>query len=153
MNISKRFCLTIFLCAITISCKIQTTYSNDKLKKQKLEIIQSQCSEILKEKNGKLTIGDIISQLKVKPLSIFFDHTNPDTNMVNVIILDFYNTKDLNYLINNNLQAYNISFVLKNEIKRTEVAQVFMDNKKVWNKNVYNYLKDLEIIEVRSNPK
>ena len=140
--------LTIIL--ISVSCTSQTTYNNERLKKQSIKINQFQATNTKKP----LLIGDVLKQLQIKPLSFSFDHSNPDTNLVNQIILKFYNSKDLNFISENNLSIYNIVLVLKKEIKRTEVAQVFLDNKKkVWNTNVFNYLKDLEITEVVTNDK
>ena len=148
----KNTLLFFALTLATISCKGQTTYNNQKLEIQSVALKQFQTAKKSSNKTP-LTIGMIVNELQVKPLSFSFDHSNPDTNMVNQIILKFYNSKDLNFISENNMNIYNIVLVLKKEIKRSEVAQVFLDNKKVWNTNVYNYLKDLEITEVVTNDK
>ena len=139
--------LTIVL--IATSCTSQTTYNNERLKKQNLKINQFQATNTKKP----LLIGDVLKHIQVKPISFSFIDTHPDTNMVNRIIIQFYNSKDLNFIFENKLNVYNIILVLKKEIKRSEGAQVFLDNKKVWNTNVYNYLKDLEITEIVTNDK
>ena len=145
----KNLCILLTILLIATSCTSQTTYNNERLKKQSLKINQFQDTNTKKP----LLIGDVLKELKVKPIRFSFEHSNPDTNMVNRIILDFYSSRDIKYISDNNQNFYNISLVLKKEIKRSEIAQVFLDNKKVWNTNVYNYLKDLEITEVVTNDK
>ena len=94
------------LLLLIVSCKAQTTYSEETLKKQseKLTYFQQQKR---KAKVSKVTVGDVVNRLDVPIISFGF---MPSWNSPNIdfIRLKFYTDKEYDYKRDNNIKLYNI---------------------------------------------
>jgi DNA primase large subunit len=136
------------LLLLIVSCKAQTTYGEETLKKQSEKITNFQQQKRI-AKSSKITIGDIVSKLDVPIISFSFETESWESNNVNLIKLKFFTDKEFYYKNNNNLKLYYI--YLKNPVKSEVVLQLIRKNQGKWTKEVNDYFKDMEVESVKAN--
>ena len=95
------------LLLLIVSCKAQTIYSEETLKKQSEKITNFQQQKKI-SKTQKITIEDIVSKLDVPIISFSFETESWESNNVNLIKLKFFTDKEFYYKNNNNLKLYYI---------------------------------------------
>ena len=102
---TKIFLFNLLL--LIVSCKAQTTYSEETLKKQSEKIANFQQQKRM-AKISKITIGDIVSKLDVPIISFGFDKETWESEKVNLIILNFETDKDFKYKMDNKIKFHDI---------------------------------------------
>ena len=95
------------LLLLIVSCKAQTTYSEETLKKQSEKIANFQQQKRM-AKISKITIGDIINKLDVPIISFGFETETWESNRVNFISIYFDTDKDFKYRMDNKIKLHNI---------------------------------------------
>ena len=138
------------LLLLIVSCKAQTIYSEETLKKQSEKIANFQQQKKI-SKTQKITIEDIVSKLDVPIISFSFETESWESNNVNLIKLKFFTDKEFYYKNNNNLKLYYIYIYLKNPVKSEVVLQLIRKNQGKWTKEVNDYFKDMEVESVKAN--
>ena len=138
------------LLLLIVSCKAQTTYGEETLKKQSEKITNFQQQKKI-SKTQKITIEDIVSKLDVPIISFSFETESWESNNVNLIKLKFFTDKEFYYKNNNNLKLYYIYIYLKNPVKSEVVLQLIRKNQGKWTKEVNDYFKDMEVESVKAN--
>ena len=138
------------LLLLIVSCKAQTTYGEETLKKQSEKITNFQQQKRI-AKSSKITIGDIVNKLDVPIISFSFETESWESNNVNLIKLKFFTDKEFYYKNNNNLKLYYIYIYLKNPVKSEVVLQLIRKNQGKWTKEVNDYFKDMEVESVKAN--
>ena len=100
------------LLLLIVSCKAQTTYSEETLKKQSEKIANFQQQKRM-AKISKITIGDIINKLDVPIISFGFETETWESNRVNFISIYFDTDKDFKYRMDNKIKLHNIYIYIK----------------------------------------
>ena len=88
---TKILLLSILLFAF--SCKSQTTYSEETLKKQSEKLTDFQ-QQKRKAKVSKVTVGDVVNKLDVPIISFGYTPSWDTPNTINFIRLNFYTDKE-----------------------------------------------------------
>ena len=145
---TKIFLLSILLFAF--SCKSQTTYSEETLKKQSEKIANFQQQKRM-AKISKITIGDIINKLDVPIISFGFETETWESNRVNFISIYFDTDKDFKYRMDNKIKLHNIYIYIKNPLPLQDVFLLKKKNQGKWTKEVNDYFKDMEVESVKAN--
>ncbi|MFT3918008.1 hypothetical protein [Cloacibacterium sp.] len=99
--------LLLSLLLLVISCKSQTTYSEETLKKQSEKITNFQQQKRM-AKTSTITIEDIINKLDVPIISFGFETETWESTNVNVIQLYFYTSKEFKYKMDNKIKFHDI---------------------------------------------
>ena len=134
------------LLLLIVSCKAQTTYSEETLKKQSEKITNFQQQKRI-SKTTKITVGDIVSKLDVPIISFGFmpSWNNPN---IDFIRLKFYTDKEYDYKRDNNIKLYNIYIYIKNPINSDQMLTFWKKNQGKWTQEVNDYFKDMEVESV-----
>lgn len=142
---TKILLLSILLFAF--SCKSQTTYSEETLKKQSEKLTDFQ-QQKRKAKVSKVTVGDVVNKLDVPIISFGYTPSWDTPNTINFIRLNFYTDKEYDYKRNNNIKFYNIYIYIKNPINIEEMRKIVLKNQGKWTQEVNDYFKDMEVESV-----
>ena len=102
------------LLLLIVSCKAQTTYSEETLKKQSEKITNFQQQKRM-AKISKITIGDIINKLDVPIISFGFETETWESNRVNFISIYFDTDKDFKYRMDNKIKLHYIYIYIYKE--------------------------------------
>lgn len=145
---TKILLLSILLFAF--SCKSQTTYSEETLKKQSEKLTDFQ-QQKRKAKVSKVTVGDVVNKLDVPIISFGYTPSWDTPNTINFIRLNFYTDKEYDYKRNNNIKFYNIYIYIKNPINIEEMRKIVLKNQGKWTQEVNDYFKDMEVESVKAN--
>ena len=138
------------LLLLIVSCKAQTTYSEETLKKQSEKIANFQQQKRM-AKISKITIGDIINKLDVPIISFGFETETWESNRVNFISIYFDTDKDFKYRMDNKIKLHNIYIYIKNPLPLQDVFLLTKKNQGKWTKEVNDYFKDMEVDSVKAN--
>ncbi len=138
------------LLLLIVSCKAQTTYSEETLKKQSEKITNFQQQKRM-AKSSKITIGDIINKLDVPIISFGFDKETWESNRVNFISIYFDTDKDFKYRMDNKIKLHYIYIYIKNPLPLQDVFLLKKKSQGKWTKEVNDYFKDMEVESVKAN--
>ena len=138
------------LLLLIVSCKAQTTYSEETLKKQSEKIANFQQQKRM-AKISKITIGDIINKLDVPIISFGFDKETWESEKVNLITLNFDTDKDFKYRMDNKIKFYDIYIYIKNPLPLQDIFLLKKKNQGKWTKEVNDYFKDMEVDSIKAN--